>query len=136
MRIRERPTCSCGRPCSSKGIGDNGARRWHNRCGTCIKQDRRAKRGGASKYRRRVRQPAPSARFKYQHAKGDRCAKCGFVPVHPCQLSVDHIDGNHDNDALSNLQTLCHNCHALKTLVSKDWGVKADDPDSEQYELF
>ena len=31
------------------------------------------------------------------------------------QLDVDHIDNNHENNDPSNLQTLCKNCHALKT---------------------
>ena len=34
-----------------------------------------------------------------------------------CQLDVDHIDGNHNNDEEVNLQTLCANCHRLKTYV-------------------
>jgi 5-methylcytosine-specific restriction endonuclease McrA len=36
------------------------------------------------------------------------------------QLDVDHIDGNHANDDPSNLQTLCANCHRLKTQVNAD----------------
>jgi len=40
---------------------------------------------------------------------------CTSTVVHDCQLSVDHIDGDHNNDDPSNLQTLCHNCHALKS---------------------
>lgn len=43
------------------------------------------------------------------------CARCGFVPEHVCQLDVDHIDGNHSNNTIENLQTLCANCHRLKT---------------------
>ena len=35
--------------------------------------------------------------------------------VDNCQLTVDHIDGNHNNHNPKNLQTLCHNCHAVKT---------------------
>lgn len=44
------------------------------------------------------------------------CEKCGpDVSYHPCQLDVDHIDADHSNDAEDNLQTLCANCHRLKT---------------------
>lgn len=45
---------------------------------------------------------------------------CDFKIVHPCQLAVDHIDGNKQNNDPSNLQTLCHNHHALKTLLAGD----------------
>ena len=51
----------------------------------------------------------------YSQYKKDKCEKCGFIPEDMCQLDVDHIDGNHDNDNPLNLQTLCANCHRLKT---------------------
>jgi hypothetical protein len=46
---------------------------------------------------------------------------CDFHIEHPCQLSVDHIDGNKANNEPDNLQTLCLNHHALKTLRNNDW---------------
>jgi len=49
------------------------------------------------------------------------CENCKFVALHKCQLDVDHIDGNHKNNDPSNLQTLCANCHRLKTYLNKDW---------------
>ena len=30
----------------------------------------------------------------------------------PCPLELDHIDGNHKNNVISNLRFLCPNCHA------------------------
>ena len=51
----------------------------------------------------------------YPKFKKDKCESCGFVPVNQIQLDVDHIDGNHKNNALNNLRTLCANCHRLKT---------------------
>ena len=45
------------------------------------------------------------------------CRRCGFVPEDACQLTVDHIDRNKKNNVKANLQTLCHNCHNLKTKV-------------------
>lgn len=57
----------------------------------------------------------------YRLFVSDKCVSCGFVPIHICQLDVDHIDGNKQNNNLSNLQTLCANCHRLKTYVNKDW---------------
>ncbi|TXG79480.1 MAG: HNH endonuclease [Spirochaetes bacterium] len=57
----------------------------------------------------------------YTIFKKDYCENCKFVPIHPCQLDVDHIDGDHSNNELSNLRTLCANCHRLKTFMNKDW---------------
>ena len=48
------------------------------------------------------------------------CTRCGFIPEDPCQLDVDHIDGNHNNNSLDNLQTLCANCHRLKTKLARE----------------
>lgn len=53
--------------------------------------------------------------------KKDHCEYCNFIPIHTCQLDVDHIDGNHKNNNISNLQTLCANCHRLKTHMNEDW---------------
>ena len=52
------------------------------------------------------------------------CDLCGFKAIHRCQIDLDHIDGNHDNDNKENLQRLCANCHRLKTFLNKDWVVK------------
>ena len=60
-------------------------------------------------------------RHGYKRSKGNLCEKCGFIPVHKIQLDVDHIDGDHNNNDLSNLQTLCANCHRLKTYINKDF---------------
>ena len=46
--------------------------------------------------------------------------KCRYKIRHPAQLQVDHIDGNHINNDISNLQTLCANCHTYKSHVSGD----------------
>ena len=55
---------------------------------------------------------------RYRHAKKDHCERCGpDIRYHPCQLDVDHVDGNHQNNDPANWQTLCANCHRLKTHV-------------------
>jgi 5-methylcytosine-specific restriction endonuclease McrA len=61
------------------------------------------------------REYAREKRKPYRVALDTKCARCGFVAEHPCQLDIDHIDEDHTNDAPANLQTLCANCHRLKT---------------------
>lgn len=60
-------------------------------------------------------------RFWLRKQRKSVCEHCGFVPVHHCQLDVDHIDGDRMNNSTANLQTLCANCHRLKTFLNKDW---------------
>ena len=45
---------------------------------------------------------------------GDKCSECGQESTwnnKPLSLQLDHIDGNSDNNDLSNLRLLCPNCH-------------------------
>lgn len=53
--------------------------------------------------------------------KGPHCEVCGFIPVNKCQLDLDHVDGNRNNDNPKNLQTICANCHRLKTYMTKQF---------------
>jgi hypothetical protein len=43
-----------------------------------------------------------------------KCYKCNNTEWlgQPISLELEHIDGNHDNNNLSNLTLLCPNCHA------------------------
>lgn len=58
-------------------------------------------------------------RRPYQEFKASRCAWCGFVPVPPCQLDVDHVDGDCTNNHADNYQTLCANCHRVKSYLER-----------------
>lgn len=92
---RPRPKCKiCGKPCSSNGGG-----KWKT---VCTLHHRARK-------------------LPYVSARGSVCERCGFIPENIGQLEVDHIDGNRKNNAITNLQTLCCNCHRLKTINNKDW---------------
>lgn len=48
---------------------------------------------------------------------GDRCSRCGWAAIYPVTgkvpVEIEHIDGNWENNRLSNLTLLCPNCHSL-----------------------
>ncbi len=90
----------------SKGI-KNGKRIYKNCCTSCSNK----------KYSCSINS---KKRFQSKYRKA-YCENCKFIPIHSCQLDIDHIDGNHKNNSPDNLQTLCANCHRLKTYVNKDW---------------
>ena len=47
--------------------------------------------------------------------------KCTATIVNPYwQLDADHINGNPTNNEEANIQTLCSNCHRMKTMISAD----------------
>ena len=56
----------------------------------------------------------------YHKYRKSKCDFCGFIPTNMCQIDIDHIDGNNKNNSPSNFQTLCANCHRLKTFMKKD----------------
>lgn len=93
----ERPVCkSCGEyPVATQGKKSDGSVRYKKVCRPCDRKPYR------------------------KHKKG-YCEMCGFIPKHRVQLDVDHIDGNHNNDDPGNLQTICANCHRLKTYLNKE----------------
>ena len=47
--------------------------------------------------------------------RGHKCEQCHLTQWNnqPIPLEIHHIDGNHLNNNLDNLQLLCPNCHAL-----------------------
>lgn len=46
--------------------------------------------------------------------RGRKCECCGLTEwlEKPINLEVHHIDGNHNNNELDNIQLLCPNCHS------------------------
>lgn len=91
----------------SSGRNKEGLQTYKKRCSSCHKR-----RFGISTHKYRT----PYKKFKKGY-----CEDCGFIPVHSCQLDVDHVNGDHDDNSEGNLRTLCANCHRLKTYINKDW---------------
>ena len=55
---------------------------------------------------------------QYMMVKYDsKCQKCGWDEMNPVSktvcLDLHHIDGNADNNVISNVEILCPNCHSL-----------------------
>ncbi|MEZ0602951.1 HNH endonuclease [Paraburkholderia sp. IW21] len=87
-----------------------------------------SKKTGLRRYRkicRKCEQAKYDKKNSYKLHKKTYCEDCGFVAVVPAQLDVDHIDGNHANNDVANLRTLCANCHRLKTYLNRDYLASA-----------
>lgn len=58
---------------------------------------------------------AAHARDAIVALRGHKCEQCGLEKWlnQKIPLEVHHIDGDHKNNVLENLQLLCPNCHAL-----------------------
>lgn len=49
------------------------------------------------------------------------CSECGSLPIHnekPLVLQLDHVNGEHTDNRLENLQILCPNCHSQTSTYS------------------
>ncbi len=90
-------------------------------CRSCSRDyDRRRYAQNPNKFKSRVNEK----RVKYHPYlafKKTFCEECNFIAKDTCQLDVDHIDGDHNNNCTDNLRTLCANCHRLKSKVNGDW---------------
>lgn len=108
----ERPLCEkCKKNLARKYYGrQNRTQGYRKDCGPC--------------HRKRYGMSLKQYQKPYRRNIKPRCEFCGFIPIHPCQLDIDHIDGNHHNNNVDNLQTLCANCHRLKTHLNKDYEVR------------
>ncbi|MFZ2153020.1 MAG: HNH endonuclease signature motif containing protein [Microgenomates group bacterium] len=61
----------------------------------------------------------PFIRRYFIEKNNNKCSLCGWGIINRSTglvpLEIDHIDGNHMNNALENLRVLCPNCHSLTT---------------------
>jgi hypothetical protein len=106
--IEERGICvECGNPAhASKSKRDKNCVYYDRLCGYCKEKQAKEK-----KYGKKV----VDQKYKFK-----TCEHCGFKAIHPGQLDIDHQDGNSRNNDPKNLQCLCKNCHALKTILQGD----------------
>lgn len=103
--------CHCGKnPQKRKSNG-----KYQTLCSPC---EKRKYMTDEARERRKEVDSLKGYKRPYQRCKTDTCVMCGFTSEYPCQFDVDHIDGNHKNNDPLNLQTLCANCHRLKTLLN------------------
>ena len=122
-----RPICAeCKRnPGRSKGKDKHGRCIFTSFCSGCSKRRRREGRQGRAndpltpEQWRQKRSRLNSKRRRHRAFVKPACERCGFVPEHMAQLEVDHIDMNRWNNDPINLQTLCANCHRLKTMMER-----------------
>ena len=58
--------------------------------------------------------------------KEKRCEKCCIDTWqgHPAPLELHHLDGDHFNNSLDNLQILCPNCHSLEPSFTSSSKIK------------
>ena len=62
-----------------------------------------------------VNDGSPALKKYLVETKGECCEECKVGTVYngkPLTLTVDHIDGNSDNNFPGNLRLLCPNCHS------------------------
>lgn len=46
--------------------------------------------------------------------------KCSTTIINSGQLELDHINGDHNHNTMTNIQTICKVCHAIKSHLSGD----------------
>ena len=118
---KERPYCDsegCNNLVKKGKVNKAGIQLYYTSCGTCcyLRENRKKQPYKPMTKEQRARARANYKRKKYNgYVKLPNCEHCNFVVIHSSQLDIDHIDGNRENNSPQNLQTLCANCHRLKT---------------------
>ena len=98
----------CGNKVHTREINKNGTRNIRTECYVCHRGGRN--RPGVTPYKK-----------KYCENKDGRLGfDCTYKILDECQLEMDHIDGDRWNNIQKNVQTICRNCHAIKTKLCGD----------------
>jgi len=107
-----RPTCvnvNCGRAVHIQGRSSTGRPRYRPVCAMCHKAESCARPG------------VIGVKKEYcENVDGRLNFECTATIVHWRQLDMDHIDGDHFNNVPENIQTLCKNCHSMKSYLERD----------------
>ena len=105
------PKCindGCGNKVHTRKINKNGTRDTRSECNACHLGGR--KRPGVIQHKK-----------TYCENIDDRLGFiCKAEIKDPCQLEMDHKDGDSYNNVSKNVQTLCRDCHAYKTKLNGD----------------
>ena len=112
MNHPERPSCvniGCDRKVHISGYSSTGRPRYRPVCAMCHKAHSCARPG------------VIGVKKDYcENVDGRLGFECTATIVHYRQLDMDHIDGNHYNNVAENIQSLCKNCHSMKSYFEKD----------------
>ena len=93
-----RPTCkACNQRLCAVNYTRNESTHYRSRCDYCIKKGRQTK-------------SAEPRWKKTGYKKKPTCDLCGFRAKYAVQLMIYHVDGNLNNNNLTNLKTVCQNC--------------------------
>jgi len=91
----------------------NGTKRWRPICGRCHLASYGAK---------ELDEGVIAVKKTYCENKDARLGyECTAHIPYPGVLELDHIDGDRCNNIISNIQTLCKNCHSYKSHLNNDF---------------
>lgn len=87
------------------------AGKFHPLCSSCLRKKYNMKRKYYHKFKKDY----------CENVDGRLGFRCTTTIEDPCMLSVDHMDGDRNNNAPQNLATLCACCHNYKTKLFRDF---------------
>ena len=107
-----RPICvniGCDSPVHLSSRSSTGRPVYRPVCGTCHKS------------KLDLREGVIAVKKTYcENTDGRLGYECTATIVGTYQLDMDHIDGDHYHNVPENIQTICKNCHAVKSRENKD----------------
>jgi 5-methylcytosine-specific restriction endonuclease McrA len=102
----------CNQPRMNHVYYKNGTKKHRPMCRRCFDAGR-----GIKSYAEGV---TPIKKKFCENRDGRLGVVCKATNLQSFQLDLDHIDEDHENNIPENIQTLCKNCHALKSKQYND----------------